>query len=87
MKKTGGRQKGTKNRATIELEQRLARIGQDNPGLEPLEYLLLVLRDPAMRLEAAKIAAPYRHPRLAQVDHRGNVGLNVTLSLQDVAVL
>ena len=40
-------------------------------GLAPLDYMLQVMRDdsvePAKRLDAAKAAAPYVHPRLASV--------------------
>jgi hypothetical protein len=41
-------------------------------GLSPLEFLLGVMRDPQaapeLRLEAAKSAAPFVHPRLAAVN-------------------
>lgn len=41
-------------------------------GLTPLEYLLSILRDANaeqnVRIDAAKAAAPYVHPRLATVD-------------------
>jgi hypothetical protein len=40
-------------------------------GATPLEHMLQVMRDekaePAKRLDAAKAAAPYVHPRLASV--------------------
>ena len=40
-------------------------------GPTPLDYMLKVMRDeevePAKRLDAAKAAAPYVHPRLASV--------------------
>lgn len=40
-------------------------------GITPLDYMLQVMRDesvePAKRLDAAKAAAPYVHPRLASV--------------------
>lgn len=42
-------------------------------GLSPLEYMLRIMRDSKvsrdMRLKAAVAAAPYAHPKLAQVDH------------------
>jgi hypothetical protein len=45
-------------------------------GLTPLEFLLQVLRNPNerqdVRIDAAKSAAPYMHPRLAAVEHSGN---------------
>jgi hypothetical protein len=40
-------------------------------GITPLDYMLQVVRDesvePAKRLDAAKAAAPYVHPRLASL--------------------
>ena len=43
-------------------------------GLTPLEYLLEVMRDQGetrpIRVDAAKAAAPFIHPRLANVDAR-----------------
>lgn len=40
-------------------------------GATPLDYLILVMRDESLdlakRLDAAKAAAPYVHPRLASV--------------------
>lgn len=41
--------------------------------LSPHAYMLRVMRNPQnsqeVRLEAARAAAPYSHPRLAQVEH------------------
>lgn len=66
-RKTGGRQKGTPNRATA---QRVAEI--EESGLTPLDFLLSILRDvgaeQSVRIDAAKAAAPYVHPRLSTVD-------------------
>ena len=62
-----GRPRGAKNRRTQMLEEgnRLASKG----GLSPLEHLLLVMRDERrpfrQRIEAAKAAAPYCHPKLS----------------------
>jgi hypothetical protein len=51
----------------------------------PLEYMLQILRDEKapkmMRYMAAKDAAPYLHPRLAQIDH--NVEKNVIYHIAD----
>lgn len=45
-------------------------------GETPLQHLLTVMRNPRMprdfRLEAAKAAAPYVHPKLATVTHVGD---------------
>jgi hypothetical protein len=73
--KTGGRRRGTPNRATAARQAEIA-----TSGLTPLDYLLAVMRGEnlglEMRLEAAKAAAPYVHPKLAAIDttHRGPDG-------------
>lgn len=44
-------------------------------GTSPLEYMLEVMRtskDPKRRDAMAIAAAPYLHPRLASVEHKGN---------------
>lgn len=69
-KKTGGRTKGVPNKATA------AKVAEvEASGLTPLDYLLSVMRDdqkmPDVRLDAAKAAAPYVHPRLAAINHSG----------------
>lgn len=64
--KTGGRTKGTPNKATAARQAEVAAS-----GLTPLEYMLNVLRDvqqPAERRDdMAKAAAPYIHPKLNAV--------------------
>ena len=61
-----GRPRGSKNRRTLLLEEG-ARVAAEG-GLTPLEHLLTVMRDESqptqVRLDAAKAAAPYCHPRL-----------------------
>lgn len=55
--------------APVTAAERLAAI--EASGATPLDYMLQVMRDdsvePAKRLDAAKAAAPYVHPRLASV--------------------
>ena len=67
-RKTGGRMKGTPNKATIARQAEIA-----TSGLTPLEFMLSVMRDEqadtATRLDAAVKAAPYVHPKLAAIDH------------------
>src|SRR5438128_10487424 len=67
-RKTGGRQKGVPNKASAAKAAEIA-----GSGLTPLDYLLTVLRDPDneahTRLDAAKAAAPYVHPKLATIAH------------------
>jgi hypothetical protein len=56
-------------------EATLKAVGNE---MTPLEYLLRVMRhdpDEARRLDAAKAAAPYVHPRLATME--GNFNLSI----------
>jgi hypothetical protein len=66
-RKTGGRQKGTRNRATEE-----ARVAAQATGILPLDYMLSVMRDPdadhKSRDAMAMAAAPYLHARLSTID-------------------
>lgn len=67
-----GRPKGSVNKATAERQAEVAAS-----GLTPLDYMLALMRDEAAdeakRLDAAKAAAPYVHPRLAAVEHSGEL--------------
>ena len=69
--KTGGRQKGSTNKATAVREAAIAAS-----GLTPLDFMLKALRDEGndflTRFEAAKAAAPYVHPRLASTEVKGD---------------
>ena len=69
-RKTGGRQKGARNRATE------ARAAAAATGTLPLHYMLSVMRDPAAdnkrRDAMAMAAAPYLHPRLTAIDAKLN---------------
>lgn len=71
--KTGGRAKGTPNKASVAKAEAVAAS-----GLTPLDYMLSIMRDeakmPDVRLDAAKAAAPYVHPKLAAVEHSGPGG-------------
>ena len=66
--KTGGRRRGSRNKRTRELLERI-----ESSGITPLDYMLATMRDPELpmelRFEAAKSAAPYVHPKLAAVAH------------------
>lgn len=71
--KTGGRAKGTPNKASVAKAEAVAAS-----GLTPLDYMLSIMRDPErmpdVRLDAAKAAAPYVHPKLAAIEHSGPGG-------------
>lgn len=65
-----GRPPGAVNRLAREAVERAAA-----EGILPLDYMLSILRDPLrpddVRLDAAKAAAPYCHPKRAPVDAEG----------------
>jgi hypothetical protein len=80
--KTGGRKKGVQNKASA---AKVAAV--EASGLTPLDYMLQTLRDelkPAeIRMDAAKAAAPYVHPKLANVEHTGKGGGPIIMRLDD----
>ena len=71
--------KGTPNKATAKREAVIAAS-----GLTPLDFLLQEMRkvenEPSVRIDAAKAAAPYVHPKLSSVDINGS--LNATLVIR-----
>lgn len=77
--KTGGRKKGTPNKANTAQAARAVALAAS--GLTPLEYMLHILRnesaDKVDRFEAAKAAAPYIHPRLAAIEHSGTIKTSI----------
>lgn len=83
-KKTGGRSKGTPNKANAAKAAEIAATGET-----PLEYMLRVMRDPSAdhprRDSAAKDAAPYVHNRLSSIEHGGKDGkaIAITISKDD----
>jgi hypothetical protein len=80
-RKTGGRVKGVPNKASVKREQEIAASGKT-----PLDFMLDTMRDEEkpfdIRLDAAKSAAPYVHPKLAAVEHTGKDGGPVAVSFQ-----
>lgn len=79
----GGRRPGAgrkKGSATLKTRQKANEILEDG-GITPLDYMLSVLRNEELsaeeRMDAAKSAAPYVHPRLAATDntHRHSMSL------------
>ena len=80
-RKTGGRQRGTPNKKTVARKAQEAAIAAEiedarSRGIEPLDYMLGVMRDvtaDVTRRDAmAKAAAPYRHPQLSAIKHGGD---------------
>lgn len=62
-----GRKPGSTTAKTREIADKAAA-----EGITPLEYMLKLMRDEekpeAVRLDAAKSAAPYIHPRLSSIE-------------------
>jgi DNA-binding PadR family transcriptional regulator len=80
--KTGGRQKGTKNRKTVLLEEKGREALAEVLGANAFEgdahsLLIAVYKDEAhpieLRLEAAKAAIRFEKPALAALDARGTI--------------
>ena len=71
--KSGGRRRGTPNKASATRESEVAQS-----GLTPLQFMLDVLRDETANVEdrrwAAVNAAPYVHPRIQPIVYRGDDG-------------
>jgi len=68
-RKTGGRQKGTPNRATAARRAALAALNESHT--DPISFFCSVLRDEnaprAERRDAAHKLLPYYHPKLATI--------------------
>ena len=79
-KKVGGRKKGTPNKRNKKREAEVAAI---ELGLTPLQYMINVMRDEkadkAMRMDAAKAAAGYIHPKAVTT-----VNLDAKLNITEV---
>jgi hypothetical protein len=91
--KTGGRKKGSKNKATVEREAGIAEITAKAKaeGITPLEVMVGAMReawgrnDKEAAARFAKDAAPYMHPRLAAVEHTGKDGKDLIPASKDAA--
>lgn len=75
-----GRKKGGANRLTEEAVE-----AAKESGILPLDYLLSVMRDvgadEAKRIDCAKAAAPYLHPKRAPVTGDGEEAAGLTVIL------
>lgn len=78
--KTGGRQKGTPNKANAAKAAEIATTGET-----PMDYMIRVMRDRAVdhdrRDKMAVAAAPYVHPKLANIEHAGKDGGPVQINI------
>jgi len=74
-KKTGGRQKGTPNKDTQALQDRIA---SKYPGWDPVEAMAEIARDEEndvmIRLAALKEVSQYIHPKRKAIEHTGKDG-------------
>lgn len=77
-KSKGGRPKGSKNKRTLMMEQVVKNLMDEatSDGPSPLEFLLTTMKNQDLplekRIDAAKAAAAYVHPRLNAVDNAGD---------------
>lgn len=80
-----GRKKGSRNKASAAREAAVAAS-----GLTPLDLMLSLMRDEtqplAVRIEIARAAAPYVHPRFAAIEHAGKSGRPIEHVIRAVIV-
>ncbi len=85
LREGAGRKKGSCTKKTRELAEKAIEA-----GMSPLEYLLEVMRDVSQdqkdRIDAAKSAAPYIHPKLSSVVVDGDMSLSGELSFKQIIV-
>lgn len=83
-----GRRKGTENKRTVAAREAADAIIA--AGLTPLEVMLTAMRnkyeagDETGAANIAKDAAPYVHPKLAQIEHSGRDGGPIPVQLVGV---
>lgn len=86
--KTGGRKKGVPNKANAAKAAEMAATGET-----PLDYMVRIMRDRSAdndrRDKMAAAAAPYVHPKLANIEHAGKDGgpISVTITGDDAGLL
>ena len=80
-----GRPPGAPNKKTAEMQRTVA-----ERGITPLDYLLSLVWDEGqeqrVRVDAAKAAAPYVHPKLANIDTNVSGELDYTHSVDKQSV-
>jgi|WetSurMetagenome_2_1015567.scaffolds.fasta_scaffold154093_3 hypothetical protein len=91
-----GRKKGVPNKKTAAMQAKVAKS-----GITPLDYMLKLLHqeipkdaEPLVKIamqgqkfEAAKAAAPYVHPKLANIEHSGKDGQPIQVQIIDYGSL
>ena len=82
--KTGGRQKGTPNKATVRLDAKLAEVAERATLLDVMRYAMRrELEDGRWRSAAsiAEKAAPYVHPKMAPRAEEGGGDRELTIKI------
>lgn len=81
-KRKRGRPFGSKSKINKAIAEGIA-----ERGVTPLEFMLSIMNSKKysadMRLDAARSAAPYVHPKLAQVSHTGSINSELNVKLSD----
>ncbi len=91
----GGRQKGTKNKRTVEREAATAQMAREIASViedafegDAHAFLVSLYKNPRqpieIRVEAAKAAIGYEKPKLAAVEHSGQIGTTHEESLDEL---
>lgn len=89
-RKTGGRQKGTRNKRTLATERQAQKRRAE--GIDPMDYISGVLKGDVaydeIKYKAAFDLMPYCHPKLASTEVKGdmeivNYVIGATMSEED----
>ena len=90
--KTGGRQRGTRNKHTVEMQAlavEAVRRSRKSKHQTPLEYVVAIVNDPnespERRLMAASMALPYLHPRLSSIEQKTETIAEVRITQAELA--
>lgn len=78
-KKTGGRTKGTPNKDTRALKDRLAALYPEWDPVLAMAEIATTTADPVMQLQACKEVAQYIHPKLKHTEHAGEIAKRITI--------
>lgn len=81
-RKTGGRLKGTPNRATADVRRAFADLLERNADKFNSWLTRVAATDPARALELASKLAEYHIPKLGRVEHTGHEGGPLQVSIQ-----
>lgn len=80
-RKTGGRQKGTPNKATPEKRAFWKAFLEQNEGTAQELFDALRATDPKAALDVLLKASPYVYPQLGRLEHTGEGGGAITFTI------